>query len=244
MNLSRVLSLVVSVTIVATLTAQQQPPPKESIIAKLLRIAGLTVAPSQMRGPGDDVESGNVWIASLDGRAPKALTTDGGYRSPIVGPDRMVYALKEDAVVRFRADGGQPGATVQKAAGVLKLVGFDPASRGEVVVLLASPVAGAPLASLSLTTGMLTPLPHDSQSEDERTLLAQIRGQDRTYGDTVVYTKAEARRGLSRSIEWTDVYVKRGSGAPQNVSTCDGVNCVQPALSPDGRSVVFVKAGG
>jgi Tol biopolymer transport system component len=31
---------------------------------------------------------------------------------------------------------------------------------------------------------------------------------------------------------------------PQNVSGCDGVNCGQPALSPDGRRVAFVKAGG
>ena len=88
----------------------------------------------------------------------------------------------------------------------------------------------------------MTPLPA-GQSDDERTLLAQIRGQERLYGDTVVYTKTETKRGLSRAIEWTDVYIKRGSEAPLNVSACDGVNCVQPSLSPDRRSVVFVKAG-
>jgi Tol biopolymer transport system component len=63
------------------------------------------------------------------------------------------------------------------------------------------------------------------------------------YGDTRVYTETESKRGLSRNIEWTDVYLRRSNAAPLNVSTCDGVNCIQPALSPDGRSVAFVKAG-
>ena len=58
-----------------------------------------------------------------------------------------------------------------------------------------------------------------------------------------VYSETESKRGLSRTIEWTDVYLRRGTAAPRNVSACDGVNCVQPALSPDGRSVAFVKAG-
>ena len=72
-------------------------------------------------------------------------------------------------------------------------------------------------------------------------MLAQIRAQDRSYGDTTVYTKTETKSGLSRPIEWIDVFVKRGAAPPQNVSACDGVNCVQPALSPDGQRVVFVK---
>jgi hypothetical protein len=231
-------------TAMPALTAQQQPPPpapKESIIAKLLRIAGLTVAPTQMRGPGEEVTPGNVWIVEVDGRAPRALTFDGGYRSPVIGPDGSVYALKADSVVRLSADQGQ-ASPVQKAGGVRKLVGFDPAARDEVVVLLEAPVSGAPLAALSLKTGAVTPLPHDVQSEDERTLVAQIRGQDRVYGDMVVYTKTETKRGLARPIEWTDIYVKRANDAPQNVSACDGVNCVQPALSADRRRVVFIKA--
>lgn len=239
----RTTMMLMLVTAVPALTAQQQPPPapKESIIAKLLRIAGLTVAPTQMRGPGEEVAPGNVWIVDVDGRAPRALTFDGGYRSPVIGPDGSVYSLKAESVVRLSADQGQ-ASPVQKAGGVRKLVGFDPSATDEVVVLLETPVAGAPLAALSLKTGTVTPLPHDPQSEDERTLVAQIRGQDRVYGDVVVYTKTETKRGLARPIEWTDVYVKRGNDAPQNVSAGDGVNCVQPALSPDHRRVVFVKA--
>jgi hypothetical protein len=56
-----------------------------------------------------------------------------------------------------------------------------------------------------------------------------------------VYTRTESRRGMSRTTQWSDVYVRRGDAAPRNLSACNGVSCVQPALSPDGRSVVFIK---
>jgi hypothetical protein len=94
---------------------------------------------------------------------------------------------------------------------------------------------------LSLQSGRVTPLPYDDSSDGQRRMLAQVRAQDRSYGETRVYTKTETKSGLSRPIEWTDVFLTRGAGSPQNVSACDGVNCVQPSLSPDGRSVAFVK---
>jgi Tol biopolymer transport system component len=56
--------------------------------------------------------------------------------------------------------------------------------------------------------------------------------------------KTESKRGLSRTLEWTDVYLRRGCGTPQNVSACDGINWGEPALSPDGARVAFVKSGG
>ena len=73
-------------------------------------------------------------------------------------------------------------------------------------------------------------------------LLTQIRGDDRTYRNANLYLHTETKRGISREIEWTDVYLRRGSQPSMNVSACDGVNCMQPALSPDGRRVAFVKA--
>ena len=72
-------------------------------------------------------------------------------------------------------------------------------------------------------------------------MLERVRAQDRTYGDTFLYTRTESKRGLSRNIEWIDIYLRRGNAVAHNISVCDGVNCTQPALSPDGRSVAFVK---
>ena len=84
----------------------QPPPPKESLVQKLLRIAGLTAAPSQMRAPGDP-QPGDIWIVSVQEGARRALTSDGGYRSPIFSPDNaFVYAIRDDVVLRIPVAGG------------------------------------------------------------------------------------------------------------------------------------------
>jgi hypothetical protein len=233
---------VMTVLILMILTAGQPPkpaPPREPLLTKLLRIAGLTAAPSQMRGPADDAAVGNIWMVSIDRREARALTTDGGYRSPVFLPNgSTVLALRGNAIVQL---GTAPRNVppVRLKAAVTKLVGIDSAHPSEVVVL--TPDAGSPLAAVSLQDGTVTALPFDGSDEAQRRLLAQIRAQDRSYGDTTVYTKTETKSGLSRPIEWIDVFLKRGATPPQNVSACDGVNCVQPALSPNGQSVVFVK---
>ena len=175
----------------------------------------------------------------IDTQAARALTTEGGYRSPVFSPVGAIYALKGDAVVHIPPEGGA-AVVSQRVSGVIKLVGFDGDSPDEIVVLLDG-AAGSPLGVVSLKSGRIAPLPYDAKSRDADRILTQVRGQDRVYGDTRIHIETESKRGLARNIEWTDVYLRRGNAAPQNVSGCDGVNCVQPALSPDGRSIAFVK---
>jgi len=212
----------------------------DSLIDRLLRIAGLTAAPTQMRGPGDSVTDGNLWIAARGG-TPAPLTSGGGYRSPVFEPDGSVLALKGNALLRIAPQGGG-GAPVHTTVGVLKLVGFDSGNADELFVLLDG--GFSPLGVLSMKSGKITPLPYDGKSDAQREMLAQIRGQDRVYGNTLVYLKTETKQGLSRKTEWTDVYVKRGDAAAQNVSRCDGVSCGQPAMSADGQRIAFVMSGG
>jgi len=230
---------VMGATSLATGLLAQTPRPPEPLLSKLLRIAGLTAAPSQMRGPADNAAVGDIWIANVDRRPARALTTNGGYRSPIfVNDTPVVLALRGNSVVRLGAQGGS-AIPLAGAPKIVKLVGIDATSPDEVIVLLDAPAS--PLGVLSLQSGKVSPLPYDDSSDEQRRMLAQIRAQDRTYGETKLYTKTETKSGLSRPIEWTDVFLTRGAGSPQNVSACDGVNCVQPALSPDGRSLAFVK---
>ena len=230
---------VMGATSLATGLLAQTPRPPEPLLSKLLRIAGLTAAPSQMRGPADNAAVGDIWIANVDRRPARALTTNGGYRSPIfVNDTPVVLALRGNSVVRLGAQGGS-AIPLAGAPKIVKLVGIDATSPDEVIVLLDAPAS--PLGVLSLQSGKVSPLPYDDSSDEQRRMLAQIRAQDRTYGETKVYTKTETKSGLSRPIEWTDVFLTRGAGSPQNVSACDGVNCVQPSLSPDGRSLAFVK---
>ena len=210
----------------------------ESLLARLLRIAGLTAAPSQLREP-DDTAAGDVWTVTLDQGTAKSLTEGGGYRSPIFAADGRVFALKGSSVVQVGSAQNVAPVDVPNAA---KLVGFDAEHRDELVVLVEPRAGGSPLAVVSLTNKSVTPLPFDATSQQEQLVVAQARGQERVYGDTTLFVKTESRRGLSREIRWTDVYVKRGNAEPQNVSKCDGVNCGQPTLSPDRKTVAFVKS--
>lgn len=214
---------------------------QESVIQKLLRIAGLTASPSQVRAPAETVYPGNIWVVPADRGAPKALTLDGGYTSPIFSPDGRVYALKGDTLVRLPQETGA-GVAVHKVPRAVKLVGFDGSNADDLVVLLEPAAGRSPLAVVSLRSGRTTPLAVDPVSEEQRRMLTQIRAQERSYGTTSVYTHAERRRGTSRNSEWTDVYIRSGGRPPRNVSACNGINCAQPALSPDGRSIVFIKS--
>jgi hypothetical protein len=212
----------------------------EPLLDKLLRVVGLTAnPPAQTRAPGDEMDGGDIWLVT-PGEMPAPLTSDGGYRSPIFVPaDGSLLALKGGSVVRLKGAGRVE--VVAAAPGVLKLVGVDTNHSDDVVVLGGG---AAPLAVLSLKTGKLVPLPFDAKSEAHQRMLAQVRGQERTYGATRLYVKTESKRGLSRTVEWTDVYLRRRGGTPQNVSACDGIDCGEPALSPDGARVAFVKSGG
>jgi hypothetical protein len=220
-------------------TAAAGPP--ESLLARLLRIAGLTSAPSQLRGPRDE-KPGQLWTATLEAQTTRALTRDGGYRSPVFSPAGAVYALKGDAIVVVGSDGTV--SSVQTVPGIVKLIGFEGTVADDIVVLVDSAKGGSPLATVALKSGALTALPYDPHSDQERQMVAQIRSQDRVYGDLNVYTKTNSKQLLSRPIEWTDVYVQRGTTPPRNVSACDGVDCTQPALSPDRRTVVYVRSEG
>jgi hypothetical protein len=225
--------------VIVALLAFSAPAAAESVVEMLLRVSGLTASPTQMRDP--EPHPGDIWVVSPGSDPPTALTSGGGYHSPVFSlANDTIVALKGETVVRIPLTGGAV-ERVRDVQGVIKLVGFDAKNPYEVVVLVDD--RKSPLAVLSLTTGKVVLLPYDAASKAERNIVAQIRGQKRVYGDTTLYVKTEAKSDLAGTIEWTEIYFHRGTLEPQNVSACDGVSCVHPALSPDGRRVAFVKSG-
>jgi len=228
--------------VVLALIAAQPVQPRESLVRKLLRITGLTAAPSQMRAP-ENGEPGSIWIADIDRGTTKQVTEGQEYRSPLFSPTGpYLYAAKGGTVVRLDSNGTHE-VVVGRVPNLEKLVGFDAHAPDDLVLLLDLERNSSPFAVLSIKTGRLTPLPFDPGSPEENEMLTQIRSSERVYGDTRLYTKTESRAGLARKIEWTDVYLARSRAAPVNVSSCDGVSCADPALSTDGRRVVFIKRG-
>jgi hypothetical protein len=233
---------------------QQQPPaavkpaPPESWWQTLLRVAGISVAPSRQKG-GDPVESGDIWVHSLATRSSRRMTSGGGYRSPVfLARDEHLLALKGGAVVRIPLSGG-PEQRLFADAAIVKLVGVFGDSPDEVLAVRRDEGGRFSLASLSLPDSRLAVVPHETESEAGRLMLAEVLGWDRTYCNTTVYVEEECDRdeggrcradGAGRTRVWTDVKFRRAYADPLNVSNGRGANSGQPSLSLDGQSVAYV----
>jgi hypothetical protein len=211
-------------------------------IDTVARALGISKSPSAMRGPGDDIRGGDILVVAIDGSAPAALTTGGSYRSPVfIAGDMALLALEGQDLVRVLLDGGAPTRlrTVREA---VKLLGIDRSDTDRALLLIAASDGSSELAVLSLKTGKLARLPHDRNDRNQRILLSHLRGEDREYEGVSLYLKTESKPGLGGSVEWKDVYVKRGNNLPVNLSRGDGTDYGQPALSHDGRRVAYVRA--
>lgn len=205
----------------------------------LLRISGVSASPSQMKGPGDEIDAGELWVTDLD-RRTQVRVTAAGYRWPVFSPSAdAVVALRGDNLVRIPVSGGLP-VVLYRVPGVNKLVGFDQTDLDKLLLLVDS--RAVPVALLSLKSGHLESLPYDDVSEAHRRLLSHLRGTERVYRASRVLVKSESKQRMEGVREWTEVYVSRDNGPLINASACDGVNCGQPSMSPDGHRVVFVKS--
>ena len=200
-----VLRVVACVGLLAGSTAWAQT---EAFLQRLLRVAGISAVPSAQKGPGDELVSGDVWIASLAERTRLRLTHGGGYRSPVFAPgDQSVLALKESTLVTIHPGGGEPKAG-HALKGASKLVGFSSERPGDLLVVFDADSAPW-LGFVALASGQVTRLPHDRSSREHRAMLAHVMDWERVYGDTTLYMKAESKQGLTGPVEWTDVYLKR-----------------------------------
>lgn len=225
-------------------TKQQTAPPRktETFWQKVLRVSGIAQSPSTLKGPGDEVQRGQIWIADLAGGKTRKLSGSGGFRSPVFLPKgHDILALKGTNVVRVAfADG--TATNLFPVTGLTKLVGFSEDDADKVLVVSGDGSGHPSVAFLSVRSGKLDQLPYEPSSSDDRHLVEHLSAWDRHYGDTIVYTDQQTKTGMAGTISWADVFLKTGSSAAKDVSNCDGINCGQPSLSPDGKLVAFVRS--
>jgi len=224
-------------------TTSNQRNQKSSFTEKLLKFLGISDSPGTLKGPGDEVASGEVWIADLDSGTTRALTSGSGYRSPIflAGTDE-VLVLRGADVLRISLRGGE-SRKLYSLQGVLKLVASNPQDPANILVLLRGQEAGRPRVGLaSVATGTVTIVPYDSGSSQDLQMLENLQGWSRTYGDHYVFVRRQTRQALSGKVEWSEVFLQVDGGAPVDVSRCDGDNCGQPSLSEQQKFLVFIKS--
>lgn len=226
------------------LAAAPSPDGKVSFWERLKKIAGVSATPSQMKGAEDDMpDGGQIWVATLDTGHSRSLGRDSGFRSPVFTPDgSAVLAIRSNAIWRIPTTGSAP-VKLHEMAGLSKLVGFDREDTNQLCVLLQQERAVS-VQLLSIVTLQTVPLEYDASSREDRRWVTHLKRWDRSYGDTSVYPEKQRKAGLGSEIEWNDIFIKRGSEVPGNVSRADGRNCGHPSLAPDRMQVVFIKDMG
>lgn len=226
------------------LAAAPAPDGKVSFWERLKKIAGVSATPSQMKGADDDMPGGGqIWLATSDTGRSRSLGGESGFRSPVFTPDgSAVLAIRSNALWRIPLATGRP-VELHGLAGLSKLVGFDRDDTNQLCVLLVQERAVS-VQLLSIITLQTTPIEYNADSREDRRWVTHLKRWDRSYGETSVYPEKQRKTGLGSEIEWNDIFIKRGSELPINVSRADGKNCGHPSLAPDGTKVVFIKDTG
>jgi hypothetical protein len=224
------------------LSLAAQPEKKtESFWDKLLRFAGVSATPASLRGE-DRVESGDIWLVRVAQKpASQRLTRGGEYTSPVFDfQGQNILALRSSSLYRIAVSGGTP-IELHTLTGVTKLVGVSRDDPDQLLVLAQDAQRITFVALLSIKAGTLARIPHNPLSNEDQVMLAHLAGWERVYGDTRLYTEKNEREGAAGTIEFTDVYLKRGGDPAINLTNGTGVSSSQPSLSADGQWVAFIR---
>ena len=228
--------------LLAVLLAAQSQKKTESFWAKVLRISGVSATPSSLRGEGR-VTSGDIWwVIVAQKPVPQRLTRGGEYNSPVFdSKGENILALKGGDLYRVPVD-GDPPVKLHNLTSVSKLVGLSRDDPDQILVVTKDAQHIPCAAFLSIQAGTLVRIPHNPLFNEDKVMLAHLAGWERDYGDTRLYTEKNEKEGAGDiTIEFSDVYVKRGSDAPINLTNGKSVSSSQPSLSTDGQRVVFIR---
>lgn len=214
--------------------------PSHSVMAgsfsDILRVMGISVAPSGVRGAATILQ-GNLWLSKIDGTGahrPVPITRDGTYHSPLWIPgSSQILAIKGNKLVQLDTEGNGE-KVLYPLADSITLHGFDKRDAKSVLILQNSVPA-----VLSLANGKTTFLPYDKENEEDRTAAARLSRDFRSYGHVKVFVESQPMFDELDNEEGNNKIHIIGKQIPETVIPCPEY-CIQPALSENGRQLVFV----
>jgi hypothetical protein len=181
-------------------------------------------------------ETGQVWIAEVDGIRPIGATRALGPLTnlswPVFGPDGDVYALGDNGVVRLTGTGEQ-NSLPNSSAPWVKLVGVGHDS--SILGIMDDPPFGK-IAILS-PKGELT-VGASPVSAEDRERQAALLQESRTFADGRRLSISYSARGGRGS----DIFIAGPHGPTTNLSDCGDDACGQPSISPDGKWVAWIRS--
>lgn len=176
-------------------------------------------------------DHGAVWQFDLVTGAHSRMAAGEAFAWPVRASDGRIFALRDGAlVVLAGADVAKPSADITWR----KLIGVD--EQGAVLGLVRQ--AQGPVPALLSAEGVLSVAPVDVAGDERAQVLALLQ-EDRAYTDDRALLVARSERG-GRGF---DVYYVAGA-TRRNISDCGDDACGQPALSGDGRYVLYIRASG
>jgi len=159
-------------------TSRQRPP--ASFTEKLLKFFGISDSPGTLKGPGDEIVSGELWLTDLDSGSSRAITSSAGYRSPaFLAGTKDVLALRGSDVIQFPSGGGE-GKKLYSVDSISKLIGFGSEDPGKVLILLRGEAGGHPrVGLLTESTGAVTIVPYAPSSIQDLQMVENLQGWTR-----------------------------------------------------------------
>jgi len=242
-NSRRLLAVLLALPwLVGAVSAQEAPPAarSDSLWSTVLQVLGISANPGSLKG-GSTVDAGELWVAAVQGGAPTRIAQGVDYRSPLFLPrGKDLVALRGDALILL-ASPYERERTLLQFPGALRLVGFVDADPDRLLVLAAQGGGPALPWVLSLVQGDRTALPYDPQSAQDRALVERLSDERRSYPGVELYVQRVHGNSMSGPEEWNDVFLARKGQEPVDVSGCRPLDCGQPALSADGKSVAYLR---
>lgn len=207
----------------------------DSFLAALLRFTGIGATPSTVRG-GDKFMEGDIWLVKIraaEVSEPQKITRDGIYHTPLWIPkSQTILAMKGDKLVQLNAQGNEE-KTLHTLTNNTMLLGFDKNDTNRVLML-----QGFLASVLTLVNGQSTLLPYDKSKPKDREGLDQLSSDFRDYGSAQVFIENKSEPDPQGYIEQSStIYIKR---VKHDISIKCPSTCGQPALTKDGRQLLFI----